>query len=103
MNMKKLFLPIMLAASIGLVSIHTIAQENVCEVMAQLAKTVGKGRADGLTKKQQQDVAKIALAQNGNQEIYKLHLSMVDNAYKNDLDADEMAIIYYMACKKSGL
>lgn len=103
MKFRNLFLATTLTASFALAPSPALAQESVCEIIAQLAKSVGQARTDGLTKKQQQSVAKIALAQGGNKEIYKLHLSMVDNAYRNDLDAEEMSVIYYLACRKGGL
>lgn len=90
--------------AIGLsVSSYVVAEEvtpSACEAVAELAGTVAKYRDEGMSKQQQMRVADAAMKSGMNLEIVKLHRSMINNCYSNQLSQEEMSVIYYMACKR---
>ena len=72
-----------------------------CEKIAELAHLVGEQRENGMSKREQLLVAEAAVKLGASKDVGMLHRGMIKNAYKNQLGAEEMSVIYYLACKKS--
>jgi hypothetical protein len=72
-----------------------------CETIAELASLVGKNREAGMSKHRQLNVAEAAVNLGASKDVGTLHKGMIDNCYKNQLNAEEMSVIYYLACKKN--
>lgn len=99
-KLSKIVVAIGLSASLSL-SVMAEA-ENQCQYVAELAGMVAKYRTEGMTKRQQYEVADAALARGVDRSVMKLHKQMIDSCYENNLDEEEMKVIYYLACRKAG-
>lgn len=98
-KLSKIVVAIGMAASLSL-SV-TVAEENQCQYVAELAGMVAKYRDEGMTKRQQYQVADEALARGADRSVMKLHKQMIDSCYENNLDEEEMQVLYFLACKKT--